>query len=132
MSRIRMLGPRERLQSCLNCVQDVGLVQLIEPVETESLKPLGPSVEQDHHLRSVRKVVEDVDTALELLGVTPSPPKAAEALSLAKAALIAGRSRRQLEALAEQRQSLEEERALILKFRPFFSAFRKIGDSGLD
>ena len=127
-----MLGPRERLQSCLGCVQDVGLVQLIEPVETESLKPLGPSVEQDHHLRSVRKVVEDVDTALELLGVTPSPPKAAEALPLAKAALIAGRSRRQLEALAEQRQSLEEERALILKFRPFFSAFRKIGDSGLD
>ena len=83
-------------------------------------------------MRSVRKVVEDVDTALELLGVTPSPPKAAEALPLAKAALIAGRSRRQLEALAEQRQSLEEERALILKFRPFFSAFRKIGDSGLD
>lgn len=83
-------------------------------------------------MRSVRKVVEDVDTALELLGATPDPPKRAEALPLAKAALIAGRSRRQLEALEEQRLSFEEERALILKFRPFFSAFRKIGDSGLD
>ncbi|MGB3052689.1 MAG: V-type ATPase 116kDa subunit family protein [Polyangiales bacterium] len=132
MSRIRMLGPRERLQSCLGCVQDVGLVQLIEPAETESLRPLGLTIEQDHHMRSVRNVVEDVDTALELLGVTPEPPKAAEALPLPKAALIAGRSRRQLEALAEQRQGLEEERALILKFQPFFSAFRKIGDSGLD
>ena len=132
MSRIRMLGPRERLQSCLGCVQDIGLVQLIEPVETESLKTLGLSVEQDHHMRSVRKVVEDADTALELLGATPDPPKAAEALPLAKAGLIAGRSRRRLEALQERRQSLEEERALILKFRPFFSAFRKIGDSGLD
>jgi V/A-type H+-transporting ATPase subunit I len=116
----------------LGCVQDVGLVQLIEPVETESLKTLGLSVEQDHHMRSVRKVVEDADTALELLGATPDPPKAAEALPLAKAGLIAGRSRRRLEALQERRQSLEEERALILKFRPFFSAFRKIGDSGLD
>ena len=127
-----MLGPRERLQSCLGCVQDVGLVQLIEPVETESLKPLGLSVEQEHHMRSVRKVVEDVDEALGLLGTKPDPPKAAEALPLAKAALIAGRSRRQLEALEEQRLRLEEERALILRFRPFFSAFRKIGDSGLD
>ncbi|MBT8453642.1 MAG: hypothetical protein KJO40_16880 [Deltaproteobacteria bacterium] len=132
MSRIRMLGPRERLQSCLGCVQDVGLVQLIEPVETESLTPLGLSVEQEHHMRSVRKVVEDVDGALELLGATPDPPKTAEALPLAKAALIAGRSRRRLEALEEKRLRLEEERALILKFRPFFSAFRKIGDSGLD
>jgi V/A-type H+-transporting ATPase subunit I len=34
--------------------------------------------------------------------------------------------------LSEQRQRLEEERALILKFRPFFSAFRKISESGLD
>ncbi|MBT8468032.1 MAG: hypothetical protein HKN10_13555 [Myxococcales bacterium] len=132
MSRIRMLGPKEQLQSCLGCVQDVGLIQLIEPAETESLRPLGLTIEQAHHLRSVRNVVEDVDTALELLGVTPDPPKGAEALPLTKAALIAGRSRRQLEALAEQRRGLEEERALILKFRPFFSAFRKIGDSGLD
>jgi hypothetical protein len=51
---------------------------------------------------------------------------------LPQAALIAGRCRRELEALAEQRQQLEEERALILKFRPFFAAFTKIGESGLD
>ncbi len=127
-----MLGPRERLQSCLACIQDLGLVQLVEPAETESLSPLGLTPEQEHHVRSVRDVVQDVDMALELLGETPSPPRAAEDLPLTEAALIAGRARRELEALAEQRQSLEEERALILKFRPFFSAFRKIGDSGLD
>jgi V/A-type H+-transporting ATPase subunit I len=108
------------------------LVQLVEPAETESLIPLGLTLEQEHHVRSVRNVVEDVDSALELLGETPRPPKAAEEIPLPQAALIAGRTRRELEALAEQRQGLEEERALILKFRPFFSAFRKIGDSGLD
>jgi len=127
-----MLGPRERLQTCLGCIQHVGLVQLVEPAETESLIPLGLTLEQEHHVRSVRNVVEDVDSALELLGETPRPPKAAEEIPLPQAALIAGRTRRELEALAEQRQGLEEERALILKFRPFFSAFRKIGDSGLD
>ena len=100
-------------------------MQLIEPAETDALTPLGLSVEQEHHIRSVRNVVEDVDTALELLGATPEPPKGAEALPLPKAALIAGRSRRQLETLTERRQLLEEERALILKFRPFFSTFQE-------
>jgi V/A-type H+-transporting ATPase subunit I len=132
MSRIRMLGPREQLQAVLGRVQDLGLVQLVEPAETESLSPLGLTQEQGRHVRGVRKVVKDVDAALELLGETPRPPKVAPELDLPRAALIAGRSRRGLEALAEQRQRHEEERALILKFRPFFSAFRKIGESGLD
>ena len=132
MSRIRMLGPREQLQSCLGCVQDVGLVQLVEPGETEALSPLGLTLEQEHHVRSVRKVVEDIDASLDLLGETPKAPKSPPDIALPEAALMAGRSRRELEALQERRQSLEEERALIMKFRPFFSAFRKIGESGLD
>ncbi len=127
-----MLGPREQLQKSLGCIQNIGLIQLVEPAETESLTPLSLTLEQEHHVRSVRHVVEDVDIALELLGETPRPPKTAEEIPLSQAALIAGRTRRELEGLAERRQGLEEERALILKFRPFFSAFRKIGDSGLD
>ena len=132
MSRIRMLGPRERRQSCLGCVQDLGLVQLVEPEETESLSAFGLTPEQEHHVDSVRKVVEDVDAAIELLGEPPPMVRSAEEIALPKAALIAGRSRRELEALVEQRRELDEERALILKFRPFFAAFRKIGESDLD
>jgi hypothetical protein len=127
-----MLGPREQLQAVLERVQDLGLVQLVEPTETESLTPLGLTPEQERHVRGVRKIVKDVDAALELLGETPRPTRVAGELELPQAALIAGRCRRELEALAEQRQQLEEERALILKFRPFFAAFTKIGESGLD
>ncbi|MGB5696562.1 MAG: V-type ATPase 116kDa subunit family protein [Polyangiales bacterium] len=132
MSRVRILGPREQLEAVLNSIQDLGLVQLIESGETESLKPLGLTREQQRHVRSIRKIVKDVDAALELLGEIPSLPRTEQELTLARAALIAGKSRRRLEALTEQRQILEEERALILKFRPFFSAFRKIGESGLN
>ncbi|MDH4283430.1 MAG: hypothetical protein OEV36_12300, partial [Myxococcales bacterium] len=132
MSRVRILGPREQLEAVLKSIQDLGLVQLIESGETESLKPLGLTREQQRHVRSIRKIVKDVDAALELLEEIPSLPRAQQELTLARAALIAGRSRRQLEALTEQRQLLEEERALILKFRPFFSAFRKIRESGLN
>jgi V/A-type H+-transporting ATPase subunit I len=127
-----MLGPKEHLQAVLGRVQDLGLVQLVEPAETESLSLLGLTPEQERHVRGVRKIVDDVDAAIELLGETPSPPKTPQDLELPRAALIAGRCRRELEALAEHRQGLEEERALILKFRPFFGAFRKIGESGLD
>ncbi|MBW2719968.1 MAG: hypothetical protein JRD94_15895, partial [Deltaproteobacteria bacterium] len=88
--------------------------------------------EQKRHVLSVHQISKDVDAALELLDEAPSSTKAAADIALPRAALIAGRSRRELEALAEQRQGVAEERALILKFRPFFSAFRKISQSGLD
>jgi V/A-type H+-transporting ATPase subunit I len=132
MSRVRVLGPRDQLQAVLGRVQDLGLVHLVEPAEAESLSLLGLTPEQQRHVRSVHQIGQDVDTALELLGETPSRTKASVDIALPRAALIAGRSRRELEALTERHQHLEEERALILKFRPFFSAFRKIGQSGLD
>ena len=112
MSRIRMLGPRDQLQAVLGRVQDLGLVQLIEPPETESLSHLGLTPEQERHVRGVRRVVEDVDVAMELLGETPASPSATENLTLGRAALIARRSRRDIEGLADQRVQLEEERAL--------------------
>jgi V/A-type H+-transporting ATPase subunit I len=96
------------------------------------LNLLGLTPEQERHVRGVRQIVKDVDAAIELLGKTVSPPRAPQDIELPQAALIAGRCRRELEGLAEQRQGLEEERALILKFRPFFAAFQKIGESGLD
>ncbi|MGB8332085.1 MAG: V-type ATPase 116kDa subunit family protein [Polyangiales bacterium] len=131
MSRIRVLGPRDELQAVLARVQDLGLVHLVEPAETESLIPLGLTQEQQRHVRRVRKISEDTDVALQLLGETPSAPKSIEEIPLDRAALIAARTRREIEGLVERRQQLEEERSLILKFRPFFSAFRKISESGL-
>jgi vacuolar-type H+-ATPase subunit D/Vma8 len=127
-----MIGPRDELQVVLGRVQDLGLVQLVEPAKTDSVSLLAFTPKQERHVRSVRRVVEDVDAALRVLGETSGSPNAVEGLTLPRAALIAGRSRRVLEALAEERQQLEEERALILKFRPFFSTFRKIIESGLD
>ncbi len=132
MSRVRVLGPIDRLQAVLGRVQDLGLVHLIEPQATSSLKILGLTPEQARHVRRVRKVAEDVHAAIALLGVAPHGGGMSQELRLGRAALIAGRTRRQLEALEARRQDLEEERALILKFQPFFSTFRKISESGLD
>jgi V/A-type H+-transporting ATPase subunit I len=126
-----MLGPRDQLQAVLGRIQDLGLVQLVETPETPSLTHLGLTAEQERHVRSVRRIVEDVDAALAFLGEAPPSRTTSENLTLGRAALIARRSRRELEALANERRRLEEERALILKFRPFFSTFRRISSSGL-
>lgn len=127
-----MLGPLEQLQPTLGRVQDLGLVHLVQPEESASLQLLGLTPEQARHVRGVRKVAEDVHTAISLLGGGAHSKGTTHDLTLPRAALIAGRTRRQLEALQARRQDLEEERALILKFRPFFSTFRKISESGLD
>jgi len=132
MSRIRILGPTEQLQQVLRRVQDLGLVHLIESQESGSLKLLGLTPQQARHVRRVRKVAEDVYAAIALLGEEPHAGSTTNDLTLARAALIAGRSRRHLEALEARRHDLEEERALILKFKPFFTTFRKISESGLD
>jgi len=132
MSRVRMLGPIEQLQPVLRSVQDLGLVHLVETQETGALKILGLTPEQARHVRGVRKIAEDVHAAIDLLGTAPQGAGTTLDLTLPRAALIAGRTRRQLEALDAKRRDLEEESALILKFQPFFSTFRRISESGLD
>ena len=132
MSRVRVLGPIDDLQVVLGRVQDFGLMHIVEPSERDTLQPLGLTQEQARHVRNVRKVASDVHKALELLGELPTPGSATTSnLTLARAALIAGRTRRELERLERRRQELEEARAVILKFRPFFDAFDKISESGV-
>ena len=81
MARIRMLGPIEELQPVLGRVQDIGLVHLVEPSEGESLKRLDLTAEQDRHIRSVRKVAEDVHAAIALLEAYHHDVEAAGAAS---------------------------------------------------
>ncbi len=133
MARVRVLGPKDELQPVLERIQDLGLVHFVESQESGALRQLVRTPQQERHLRNVRQVAEDADTAIRLLGEAPTPSRrAAESLTLPRAALIAGRTRRALEALEDRRQQLEEERSLILKFQPFFSTFDKIALSGID
>jgi V/A-type H+-transporting ATPase subunit I len=133
MSRIRVLGPIEELQAVLGRVQDLGLVHLTEADESDTLRLAGLSPEQSRHVRLVKGAAKNAHVSLAMLGdAVPEAPVAPLDLTLARAALVAGRLRRRLERIEEETRELEEERALVLKFRPFFATFRKIGESGLD
>lgn len=133
MSRVRVLGPIGELRAVLRSVQELGLVHLTEADESESLATFAPSPEQNRHAQMVKRVVKDVHEAIALLGgIGSADSTVSTPIRLPEAALIAGRTRRKLEQIRRRRDDLEEERAMILKFRPFFATFRKISESGLE
>lgn len=127
------MGPKTKLVSALHVIQDLGLVHVTAPAEAESMQPFLLSTEQARHAQRLRRIAEDaaealgeLDTAQAKLG-RPAPP-----MPLPLGALMARRARRSLKALRQREQDLLEERALILKFSPFFSVFRRISGSGLE
>jgi V/A-type H+-transporting ATPase subunit I len=134
MSKLRLLGPRERQTEVLRVLQDLSVLHLASP-GTLGERPvpltrahLAGREEREH--RQLLRVVADIDAATrELeLPMPASPPAAARAtpVELARWARLAGRVRREAERLRLQLVGLDEEQALIRKYQQFFSAFRAL------
>lgn len=132
MSKVRVLGPRERLPDVLRTLQDLSLLHLAPPTVTPGA-PLDRgqlATREERERRQLRQVLGDIDAAQEELRLTASPPlrvppRAAPA-DFVRWARLAWRVRREAERLRLQRVALEEEKALILKYQQFFSAFRSL------
>jgi V/A-type H+-transporting ATPase subunit I len=136
MAKVRVLGPRDRLPEVLAVLQDLGLLHLAAPARAGPLAPLELSPAQERERRHLRRALEDVAYALAELGLAggPAPPAPPAPLprrgaDLTRWARLAGRVRRQLERLKARAAALDEERALILKYQHFFSAFRALLES---
>ena len=134
MSKVRVLGPRERLPDVLRTLQDLSLLHLAPPTVTPGggapLDRAQLAGREERERRHLRQVLADIDAALGELRVTTSPPlrvapRAAPA-ELVRWARLAWRVRRETERLRLQLVALEEEKALILKYQQFFSAFRSL------
>jgi V/A-type H+-transporting ATPase subunit I len=132
MSKVRVLGPRERLPDVLRTLQDLSLLHLAPPTVTPGM-PLDRgqlATREERERRHLRQVLADIDAALDELRVTTSPPRRAAPRAapadLVRWARLAWRVRREAERLRLQFVALEEEKALILKYQQFFSAFRSL------
>ena len=126
MSRVRMIGPRERLQETLGVLQDFGRVQLDRIPSNGSLRAASPDQRTERERRALRRMFDDADAAIDLLSV-PAGTEQAVAVTrgpLADWARIARRVRRQAEALRAREQALADERAVLGRYRGFFDAFR--------
>ncbi len=128
MVKLRILGPRARLPAVIETVQDTGLLHFAPPADESAVRraPLSPA--ETRRQRQLGCVLQDVDAALEGIGCTVQKgmPTDSSVRNLAVQACLAHRVRREAQGLTERLARLEEERALIERYRPFFAAFRAL------
>jgi len=124
MARVRIAGPRPRLDAVLAELQDAGVLHFDRPRLPDEL-PADVAVARER--RHLDRCLRDVETALERLqvpaapGAVPDPPAA-----LARAVRRARRVRRHAERLHLSQAALEDERMLLLRYREFFQAFESL------
>ncbi|MDH4130759.1 MAG: hypothetical protein OEV95_03030 [Gemmatimonadota bacterium] len=132
MAKVRILGPRDRLPDVLRSLQSLRVLHLTPPAATAPLTHGELSSEQERERRHLLAAIADVDAALADLGpFLPPPPRsvppmAATTSDFARWARLGSRVRRTTDQLKSKAAGLEEERALILKYQGFFSAFRPL------
>lgn len=126
MSRVRLLGPRDRLGETLDVLQDFGRVQLDCVPAEEGLQPVHRDAGAVREERYLRRLLDDVDTAMSLLGIrdADAPLTVASRSDLARWARVTHRTRRHAERLNARKEKLQDERTLLKKYEEFLSAFR--------
>jgi len=124
MARVRVAGPRPRLDQVLEVLQDSGLLHLDRPPTPETSYPAHTPTKERRH---TERCLVDVDTAIERLQVMPNAGRFPDAPALTREAVRrARRVRRQADRLTGERTALEEERVLLLRYRAFFQAFESL------
>ena len=125
MSRVRMIGPRDRLDETLSVLQDFGRVQLDRMPLAGGLQPVARNASGDRLRRALTRLREDADVAITLLhvpvtAVTAHPATRGE---VARWARDARRLRRKAERLETRRKELDDERAVLGRYEDFLDAF---------
>jgi V/A-type H+-transporting ATPase subunit I len=124
MAKVRVLGPRARLDDALRVLQDFGLLHLNDASAHAGLAPPALDVRSLRHTRHVSQAIDDISISLRLLGVSARsisvpPPAPGEC---ARWARQARRALRQVQRIVEQETRANEERALIERYRDFLNA----------
>ena len=121
MARVRVLGPRERLDGALRAVQDLGQLQLADPVHRPGVEPARLDPRAERRRTQLTRALDDVVEAMHSLSIDDKPvaPAAATVGDCARWARLANRTRRRARTLRDRETSLDEERALVTRYREF-------------
>ncbi len=141
MARVRLTGRRTALPVTLDTLQDLELVQLAEPQLRPEAGPyrshraepsaLSEVLGGEARLENIRTVLGEVEATLAVLEKRASLPASAPNVEETCITLsgflhwarLGRRLRPRVEALAERRLSLAEERAALLKYLPLLEGF---------
>jgi V/A-type H+-transporting ATPase subunit I len=134
MSKVRILGPRARLQEVLPILQDFGQLHLTPPKEAAGVSPARPSVAEGRWDRQVRRVRDTVRSAIDALGGSAAARTGrasvrADRMTLASWARRARAVRREARALHDRLEALREERAFLARYRQFFGSFQALAEA---
>jgi V/A-type H+-transporting ATPase subunit I len=125
MARVRVLGPKERLDAALRAVQDLGQLQLAETPMRKGVEPARLDAHSGRRRRQLTRALQDIEEALHALdaaGGKPVAPGDATIGDFARWARLASRTRRAARASRDRETALDEERALVKRYREFLLA----------
>jgi len=128
MARVRLLGPREVLPAVLQVLQDIGELHPAKPRAT-ALEPATPESDERRERRHVGRVLDRVEAALAVLpsGVEKAAPAGDTATgALAGFARLARGVLRDASVARQRINALEDEQALLQKYRHFFASFEQL------
>jgi hypothetical protein len=124
MARVRLLGPRDRILPTLRAVQDFGKLHLAESATRAGMETAHLDPAQTRRRGQLERILEDIDDALHQLGaddrlLTPTPATVSD---FARWARLARRTRTEARALRDREAALEDEQALVRRYRDFLQA----------
>ena len=123
MARIRVLGPRARLDATVHALQDRGVLHVIDAPRTDGLHRIeldAPGVRRRHHLAHALGEVERTLSELRELGADvedhagPPPPESRSARLSAHLAI-------ELAELRARQRTLTDEREALRAYEPLFA-----------
>lgn len=135
MVKVRVLGPREQLDEALRTLQDFGLLHLNDVSGHAGLGSAIATPRDARHRRQVAHAIDDIEQAVAILGTAATSVASAPVRERFDPRWLhrARRVRRGAEQNASRQARLNEERALIERYRDFFQAVlptvRRIADT---
>jgi V/A-type H+-transporting ATPase subunit I len=113
MERVRIIGPRPRLDAAVEALQDAGVLHLARPALEPPLRASTATARQRRHLRAVETALDDIEEAMSRLGITDeagAEPLSTSVEPLAREVWLARRARRAALAVAGEIRAVDDER----------------------
>jgi V/A-type H+-transporting ATPase subunit I len=129
MAKVRILGIRASLPDAIRAVQDTGVLHIVAPPGSSGVAAFRLPPLEARRRRQLVRILDDVDAVLAGFGqgdARGSSPAAAPTTECAGWARLATRLRRKLALLDQQAQTLEEERALLARYRGIFDVLERL------
>lgn len=124
MVRVRIAGPRPRLEETLRALQDFGALHLDRPSLPVASARARPALRARRHVERCLADVQAALAGLRLVERAPGPPT--PAATSGDVLRRARRLRRRIDALQRTASRLEEERRALARYREFFETFEAL------